>query len=169
MKTLQMVKIFLFGFILFCISEVNAQNVSPEIISSAGETFQGNTMQIDWTLGEVSITTIQDANQQITQGFHQPNYMITGIEKLQEDIGEIKIFPNPTSDWLEMNLNLKQSSKVEIQFFDFKGKLIWSENIQGQQISIQKNISDLPSGNYFLNFQIEGSKSLPTFKIQKIN
>lgn len=159
-------------FLLFTaiwICNVNAQSSSPEIVSSAGETYQGSSMQIDWTLGELAITTIQNSSQQITQGFHQPYYTITSVSELPQEIGEIKVYPNPTSDRIEMKLNFDQSRTVNIQLIDLSGKLIWTGEQIGSQIEEMKNIENLTSGTYFLNFLIDGNKYSQTFKIQKIN
>jgi len=54
----------------------NEQRSSLDIVSSAGETFKNNTIQIDWTIGESFNTTIQNQSQQITQGFHQANNFV---------------------------------------------------------------------------------------------
>ena len=126
-------------------------------------------MQIDWTLGELTITTLQNSSQQISQGFHQPNYIITSIEELPTEIGQISIHPNPTSGWLEMNLNFARSEKVQIQLFDIQGKLIWTINKQGIQISEKTNLADLPSANYFLHFLVDENKYSKSFTIQKLN
>jgi len=111
-------------FTLMWIGHVHAQSSNPEVLSSAGDTFQGDNVRIEWTLGELAITTIQNPPQQITQGFHQPVYTITSVDELPEGIGQISVFPNPTSDVIEQNL------------------------------SDRTDISKLPSGNYFLNFFI---------------
>lgn len=168
-KTSSMKKsIPLFLFAIW-VSNVSAQTSSPEIVSSAGETFQGSSTQIDWTLGELAITTIQNASQQITQGFHQPNYTITSVDKLPQEIGEIKIYPNPTSDRIEMKLNFVQRIYVKIQLIDLSGKLIWSEEKTGSQIEQVIDIVNLSNGNYFLNLLIDDNQFSQTFKIQKIN
>lgn len=76
-----MEKIVIFILVLVLAMNTYAQNSSPEIVSSAGATYKGNSMQIDWTLGELAITSIQNSSQQLTQGFHQPNYTITSVGK----------------------------------------------------------------------------------------
>ena len=158
-------------FLLFAmwICSGNAQSSDPEIVSSAGETFQGNSMQIGWTLGEVAIATIQNSSQQLTQGFHQPNYMITSVIELPAEIGQIHIFPNPTSDIIKMELNFDQIREVKIQLIDLNGRLIWTREQIGSQIEQVKDLTNLSDGNYFLNFLIDGNKYSQTFKIQKLN
>lgn len=169
-KILPMEKIVLFLLILSIgIDNVNAQSSNPQIVSSAGETFQGNSLQIDWTLGELAITTIQNSSQQITQGFHQPTFVIMSIDELSQKIGQIQVFPNPASDIIEVKANFDQSRNVMIQLVNLNGSLLWMTKNNGDQIDQVKDITNLPSGTYFLNFLIDGNKYSQTFKIQKIN
>ena len=164
-----MIKILLSLLIALWISNVDAQIASPEIVSSAGDTYQGNSMQIDWTLGELAITTIQNSSQKITQGFHQPNYTITSVNELQQEIGQIRVYPNPTSDRIEMELYFDQIRDVQIQLVDLNGRLIWVKEENGSQIEQIENIENLSNGTYFLYFLIDDKQYSQTFKIQKLN
>jgi len=157
--------------LLFAIwfSNVNAQNSNSEIVSSAGETYQGNSMQIDWTLGELGITTIKDLTNQITQGFHQPNYTITSVNELPREIGDINIYPNPTPDRIEIKIDFEQYHNVKIQLIDLYGRLIWSKERNGNQLEQIMDATRLQNGNYLLKFLIDGNQYSQTFKIQKLN
>ena len=155
-------------FLVIWISHGFAQNPSPEIISSSGETFINN-VQLDWTLGESAITTIQNSSLQLTQGFHQPSFTITNLNELPKEIGEIKVFPNPTSDRIEMEFFFEENRKIKIQLINANSKLIWSTEINGSRIEQVKDIANLPNGNYFLNCLIDENQYSKTFKIQKIN
>jgi len=165
-----MKKIILFLLIMFIgIDNVIAQSSNPQIVASAGETFQGNFLQIDWSLGELAITTIQNSSQQLTQGFHQPNFAVTSIDELSQKIGQIQIFPNPASSIIEMNANFDQSRNVIIQLTNLNGRLLWMTKSNGDQIKQVRDITNLPSGTYFLKFLIDENEHSQTFKIQKIN
>jgi len=162
-------KLLLFLLLASWTNNVYSQSLSPEIVSTAGETFQGTSIQIDWTLGELAITTIQNSTLQITQGFHQPNYIVTNVDELPQKIGEINVFPNPTSDWLEITFSFNQMKEVYTRLYDIHGKLILEKENNGKFISERISLSELPNGNYFLNFLIDGNQYSQTFKIQKIN
>lgn len=156
--------------ILFTVwmNNIYSQSTSPKIVSTAGETFQGTSLQIDWTLGEVAITTILNSTQQITQGFHQPYSILTDVDELPQEIGQINVFPNPTSDWLELNFFFNQTKEVYIRLYDNHGKLILKKYYKGQFISESISLSELPNGNYFLNILIDESQFSQTVKIQKL-
>ncbi len=165
-----MKKTFLILFtVIWSFNNINAQSSTPEVISTTGGTYQGNTVQIDWTLGELAVTAIQNSSSQITQGFHQPKYIITSTSELPKEIGQISVFPNPTSDRIEMQLAFDQNQKIQIQLIDINGVRQWSMEKHGQTIDETISIGALPDGNYFLNFFLEGHSYHQTFKIQKFN
>lgn len=147
----------------------NAQRLGPEIVSSAGATYQGASMQIDWTLGELAVTTLQNPTQQVTQGFHQPVYSVTSIHELTVEAGQIKVYPNPTSGQLGISLAFDRSREIQMKLFDLHGRLIWAKEDQGEQISESILLSQLSSGPYFLHFFIGDNEFFQTIKIQKLD
>ena len=164
-----MKKFLLFTFLLISTRGLFAQKLTPQILSSAGTRYQTSTMTIDWTLGELSITTIQGSSNIITQGFHQPKYIITGIDELDKNFGTISVYPNPTNDVIQMNMSFNRISSVQVYLIDINGKQLWNNEYNGQHMTESTSIKDLPNGSYFLNFIIDGNKSSQTFKIQKLN
>lgn len=144
---------------------VFSQNISPEIISPAGEIYEGADVQINWTLGEIAINTIQSSELIITQGFHQPNYIITNISEPNMNISDVKVYPNPSTDFILIDIDLKDEKKVEIQLIDMNGHMLWTKNIKGKTIREKIEVSTLPSGIYITNLFIE--KEVQNFKILK--
>jgi len=159
-------RIVLLLLFILSMNNIRSQSLSPEVLSSSGETFVCQTFTIDWTLGELAITTIQNTNNQITQGFHQ-SYELTDINELPIDIGSIKVFPNPISNWLHVELNFLKHRSVQIKLLDNNGKLVLKKSVSGQQIVDKLSIHDLPIGTYLINFQIDKSVYSQTIKIQK--
>ncbi len=162
-----MKKILIFIQLFISTTTVNAQDISPEIVSSAGTTFQGNSMQIDWTLGELLIANIENSDKQITQGFHQPIFFVTDVKEAPLEIGQIKIYPNPTAEWIEVYIRFLQERNVQILLYNFLGNLIWTSNENDQNISFRKDISELPNGPYLFIFLIDDNQYSQTFNIQK--
>lgn len=60
---------------------IAAQSVSPEVISSSGDYYEGVNASLSWTLGEIATETFTAGNVILTQGFQQPiTVAIAGIE-----------------------------------------------------------------------------------------
>lgn len=70
----------LFIFVIFPIL-IYSQSVSPEVISSAGDYYEGANVSLSWTLGEIATETYSNGNVILTQGFQQPfGITIHGID-----------------------------------------------------------------------------------------
>lgn len=144
-----------------------AQSTSPEIISTTGEVYNGTNIQLDWTIGELVIETIEHSNDKLTQGFHQPEYLITAVNELPPNLASVRIYPNPTRDNLHIDMELEKNNEVQIQLVDMVGKVLWEKNVIGKSIKEEKEMDPLPSGIYIVKLLI-GNHS-QNFKISKIN
>jgi Secretion system C-terminal sorting domain/Pregnancy-associated plasma protein-A len=77
-----------------------------------------------------------------------------GIEKIQFNVNTslVKIYPNPTRDYLNIEYNINKKSRAEIKIFDIYGKIIYSEILKsGESIATIKLANIIP-GMYFCNF-----------------
>ena len=163
-----LLKIPLMVLTILCTIGLHAQKIYPQILSSAGNSYQTNTMTIDWTLGELSITTITGPSAMITQGFHQPRYAITAIDELSQAMGKISVYPNPTSDEVHMKMTFDKIMSVQVRLTDSNGRLLWNDKYVGQKMDESTSFRNLPNGNYFMNFSFDNN-SKQTFKIIKTN
>jgi len=63
---------------------ITAQSVSPEVISSSGDYFEGANASLSWTLGEIATETLSAGDIILTQGFQQPiTIIISGLVFLE--------------------------------------------------------------------------------------
>lgn len=80
---------------------------------------------------------------------------MTPTENLLSDT-EVKIFPNPTSDFIQVRMNLDRPQKVNVFLSDVSGRMInmtdRSRFISG---TIQVDVQSIPAGTYFLNVTSE--------------
>lgn len=160
-----MKKIKILFFSLLTSISVSAQ----EVVSTQGESYSNASANIDFTIGEVIINTATDGTNDITQGFHQTNWNFLGVDDFAPEF-EVTIFPNPTSDVL--NIKTCTFENVTYTLYDAQGKLVLQDKLSAEQTSIQ--VSHLAPGAYslVLNFgeQINGSATVPkqkTFKLIK--
>jgi hypothetical protein len=144
------------------------QNISPEVISSSGGREVGTNMVIDWVLGEVATTTITGSNNTITQGFHQPYYIITRIEKVASIELDVNVFPNPTTKFITVATSLPANTDAELLLLNMEGKELKRIQLRSENENILLDLSNYPAGNYFLNIISPSNKTQQTYKIQKI-
>lgn len=142
----------------------HAQYISPEVIAASGQQFQNGQIQLEWTLGEVLTETESNGNNVLTQGFHQPELNITGIEDLSPG-WELSVFPNPTSG----DLNIQFASQDEMLHFnlnDLSGKQLYSSR---SAQSFRMELHNLAPGTYFLSVRSHNGTLRKTYQILKTN
>lgn len=83
-----------------------------------------------------------------------PKLETTGISLVEGDVfNELTLFPNPSSDFLRVNYNLKESTDFSIRMVDASGKMISNRDlgrVSSGSNNVEFNVSDLASGTYFL-------------------
>jgi len=146
-------------FSLFVAISVSAQ----EVVATQGDSYSNASANIDFTIGEVIIDTGTDGTNDLTQGFHQTNWNFLGVEDFAPDY-EASIFPNPTSDVL--NIRTSSFENVTYTLYDAQGKLVMQNILSAEQTPIQ--VSQLAPGSYSLTLNNE-TQNLKTFKLIKHN
>jgi hypothetical protein len=61
--------------------------------------------------------------------FNTPSLRISGSSQSPEVIGEIRAFPNPFEESVVFQYDLKSKANIEIEIFDFTGKIVWQSNM----------------------------------------
>ncbi|MBL4657777.1 MAG: T9SS type A sorting domain-containing protein [Flavobacteriales bacterium] len=99
----------------------------------------------------------------ITNWLDQP--VMTGIESDNQKVVDLSLFPNPASGIVNLELEFKNPSAVEISLFSLTGELL--ENLYNGQITNEfqftYNTENLDKGIYFIRIEAEGYS-----KVQKL-
>ena len=157
--------------LLFCflaLSSVKAQNLTPTVVSSSGNSYNNGGVNMDYTLGEIVIETFLPPATPLplvynilTQGFHQ-EILYIHTEVIELEIVS-KVYPNPTTSILIVEL--EQNVTADLLVYDINGRLVLEDKLQDEQ-SKQLDFSFLKQGNYLLHINIAEKQSV--YKIQKI-
>ena len=139
---------------------IAAQNLSPTVVNSAGEVIQNSSHSLEWSLGELAVSTLKSPENLLTEGFLQPE---TGIVPTHDifDESRFSAFPNPVGDKLTLQTDLPGITNVLVH--DVSGKLVLEIGFQ-QQIEL----SNLNSGLYIVSLFNKQNISIHSFKISKI-
>jgi hypothetical protein len=77
---------------------------------------------------------------------------VTGIENHESFVTNMVVFPNPSSETINVNLNLKSSQKVSIELTDINGKLILTKDagtLTGESKQTL-NVNNISKGTYLV-------------------
>lgn len=141
-----------------------SQTASSELVSSGGDSFSNANYQIDWSIGECMIATFSGVNYQLTQGFHQSNYIVTDVEELSESNANISVYPNPTTDLISVDFTNVAVSESILTIADINGKVLQVRSSENN--SEKLDFAAYAAGVYFLTVKQE-NKVVKSFKIIK--
>ena len=140
-------------------AQVNGEQV---VYSSLGQFVEaGNGLSFSVTMGESLIMTKSlSGGLSVLQGFQTPvGDGTTGINDLADAPFELKVFPNPAKEQLNIELKGDVFHPIQFQLFDASGKAIdaWSFELSNVGL-MQRSANDLAPGLYMLRvFQAEGN------------
>jgi len=135
-------------------------------INATGGNASGSGGSSSYSVGQVAYQTHTGTNGSVAQGVQQPFEIsvVTAIEEAKGINLSVSAYPNPTTDYLTLEVKEFELSNMSFQLYDMSGKLLQSEKITGNQTSIV--MSNLVPATYFVKV-IQGNKEVKTFKIIK--
>ncbi|HZL10906.1 MAG TPA: T9SS type A sorting domain-containing protein [Prolixibacteraceae bacterium] len=162
MKKIPLILIMVFG----C-SIVYSQNLKPDVISTAGSFYTNGNNSVSWTIGECFTATFPNATNTLTQGFQQGIYDIETAIDNTENLIKINLFPNPTADFVNLEIQLQNKKDYFFQLSDMDGTCLKNGKITSEKSEI--SLSGFSNSTYILNVFTTDHKLLKSFKIIKIN
>lgn len=145
-----MKKLLIFIVVLLCIDTVFGQTIERDAFSSSGITIGNGNLLLNWSIGEVYTETMTGGDYILSQGFCQGKYTIVGMEDLAPLNHTIKVYPNPSSEYVSIRVvsGTPQSSTYHIQIIDPQGRIMYEEfNIKEKQ---RIPLSFLHAGYYIM-------------------
>lgn len=143
-------------------------NDTMETFNSSGDDATGDSGSVTYSIGQVFYTYIGESIYNVAQGVQQDELSITlsTEENSIQPKAEIFIFPNPTTDYVSINMEGYESDSRQrsYQLYDLQGRLLKQDTVI--QTETQINVTDLRSAIYLLQVYVE-NKVLKTFKIVK--
>jgi len=146
--------------IALCATSLQAQ----EVVTTAGSYEKTTSGSLSWTVGELVIETITDGTNTLTQGFQQSRLTVTAINDLKVPGIELSVYPNPTNNYLTIELKTDKQRDLLLSLFDLNGRLILQKKMAGNQQTIK--MQNYKPGTYILKIS-EGNKEIRTYQIVK--
>lgn len=140
---------------------MNAQNGTV----SAGGNATASQGSVSYSIGQPFYTTSSGSNGSVAQGVQQPFEIQTvlGSELFSINLNML-VYPNPTTDVLNLSIEESEISDMSYQLIDFNGRLIKSSAISNQSTIIP--MTEYQKAIYILNVT-QNNKIIKTFKIIK--
>ena len=139
---------------------------AQESVNATGGDALGSGGSASYSVGQVVYTTNTGTNGSVAQGVQQAFEIsvVTGLEEAKGINLSVSAYPNPTTDYLTLEVKDVELLNLHFQMYDMNGKLLQNEKITGNQTSIV--MSNLVVATYFVKI-IQGNKEIKTFKIIK--
>ena len=138
-----------------------ASLAQSSVVSAGGEATGDGS--VSFSVGQTAYMTAANENGSLSQGVQQA-YVITeetGIEITQI---QLRAFPNPTSDVLNLQINGGDFKNVSYALYSNTSKLITKGSVNGSETQIQ--MGAYKAGVYFVEVKADG-KAVKRFKVVK--
>ncbi len=166
-----MKKILVIACVLAC-HGAYAQNAGPTTINSAGSsaTISGNTYES--SVAEMTVTgTYTSPTLVLTQGVLQPNAPATSVKGTALLNNNVKVYPNPVQNELNMQCDFAEGGKLVYELQDVTGKMLMQnqQELASGKGKLTISLAGMATGNYVLQLQYiqQAGTSSAIYKITK--
>ncbi len=133
-------------YFIFFLLHLSGNVYGQTVLSSGGIQSTVGGISASATLGELAISGLTGNNLQVTQGFHQTNLVVLGIDDLNPQY-KVVAYPNPTPN--SLHLDLPDYIDTEVKIYNNLGQLVSEQKLTDSNNEI--DTTKLKSGIYFLN------------------
>lgn len=171
--------LLLYGTLLT--APLSAQLLQPSTLNATGGNYvqRGSTtiknFSFMWSVGESTLIetfTTPNGSLIITQGVLQP---VTAFDLQTAAIRgwtkeELKVYPVPVADFLQVDLFINDTGKVLIQVFDLQGRVLATREFLYNTLPVNNKINFIPyaNGTYLLKLSLFNNGALKKTSVFKI-
>ena len=146
-----------------------AQSIAPQSVNSSGTKLTQANGSLSFTVGElVVLTQIDNDGNTLGGGFTTSSTLTTAIlEEPDLTILDVNVFPNPTTELVNIQINYSKINQIVATITDIQGKEIYCGKYVSFSNIIGINTSTFSKGIYILTLKNTNSQLLGTYKIIK--
>ncbi|MCK9450994.1 MAG: T9SS type A sorting domain-containing protein [Bacteroidales bacterium] len=134
-------------------------------INATGGNATGNGGSTSYSVGQVVYTTNTGTSGSVAQGVQQAfEISVVGIEEANGIQLSVTAYPNPSTDYLTLEVKDFEPTTLSFQLYDMQGKLLQSQLLTDSQTRLAMH--NLEPAVYFIKV-IERNKVVKTFKVVK--
>ncbi|RMG66547.1 MAG: T9SS C-terminal target domain-containing protein [Bacteroidetes bacterium] len=145
-----------------------AQTIERSVIGAAGTSLSSASYEVDFTVGEAVVTTVESGSFVLTQGFQQGDLATTGIDLPLLTV-DYRLYPNPTTDRVQLDLESARPVTLHLQWFDARGRQVdlptREVQVSGASQTLSYDLSSLATGTYMLRLATPDGREGHTFRV----
>ena len=145
--------------------------IERSVIGAAGTSYQTADLQLDYSVGEVAVSTAETGTFVLTEGFHQADLFPTASDEPLRVA--YQLFPNPTQGQVSLELRAPQPLRLRLKWYDLQGRELSSLEQQvelgTQPHKLQFDLSDLARGTYLLKLLTPEGTEAYSFRVVRID
>ena len=135
-----------------------------QVFGISGTSVKAESFSLDWTLGEVAVTSHNSSFGSLTEGFQQAFSKIESPSISIKNVSDILIMPNPATSFVAVKFLKEIKENIHWEMFDLTGKSL-QRNVFDVSADHEIDISSYPDGMYIL--KISGENVTQTHRITK--
>ncbi|MDG1397732.1 MAG: T9SS type A sorting domain-containing protein [Polaribacter sp.] len=146
-----------------------AQSIAPQSVNSGGTKMTQANGSLSFMVGELAVLNLTDSEGNTIGGGFAAGATITtaSIQETDATVLDVNIFPNPTSDLVNIRINQSSIEQVVVSIIDLQGKEVHNGIYAGISNTIGINTSAYAPGTYVLSLKNNINQVLGSYKIIK--
>lgn len=146
-----------------------AQSIAPQSVNSSGTKMSQANGSLSFTVGELVVLSQTDSQGNTLGGGFTAGATLTtvSIQKTDATVLDVKVYPNPTSELVNIQINHSTLEQVLVTITDLQGKEVYSGKYAGISNVIGINTASYATGTYVLSLKNLNNQVLGTYKIIK--
>ena len=147
----------------------SAQSIAPQSVNSGGTKMTQANGSLCFTVGELVVLSQTDSDGNTLGGGFTAGATLTTVSIRETDAAvlDVKVYPNPTTELVNIQINHSTLDQVVVTITDFQGKEVYSGKYAGISNVIGINTASYATGTYVLSLKNLKNQVLGTYKIIK--
>lgn len=145
------------------------QSIAPQSLNSGGTKMTQANGSLSFTVGELVVLSQTDSDgNTLGVGFTTGATLTTAsIQETDAAVLDVKVYPNPTTELLNIQINHSTLDQVVVTITDLQGKQVYNFKYAGISNVIGINTASYATGTYVLSLKNLNNQVLGTYKIIK--
>lgn len=158
------------SFLLCANGVMHAQSLSPQSVNSVGVNMTQSNGALFFTVGDLVVETQTDGEgNSLGGGFTNSAEATVSVENLTFENLSLEVFPNPATDWVNLQFSETLDQNVTITVVDLEGKAVHQEFVPRGANPVRLQTNKFAAGIYLVNLRSENDYGRASFKLIKTN